>query len=74
MTRSFGDEVGASVGVFSVPEVTEYKIKEEDKALIILSDGLLEYMTNEEVANIVKKLFPLNDPDIVVNELYKESN
>ena len=73
MTRSFGDEVGASVGVFSVPEVSEYKIKEEDKAIILASDGLWEYMTNEEVANIVKKLFPLNDPDFIVNDLYKES-
>ena len=73
MTRSFGDEVGASVGVVSVPEVTEYKIKEEDKAIIIASDGLWEYITNEEVSNIVKKLFSLNDPNIIVNDLFKES-
>ena len=73
MTRSFGDEVGASVGVVSEPEVGEYKIKEEDKAIIIASDGLWEYMTNEDVTDFVKKLIGKKDPNIIVNELYKES-
>ena len=74
MTRSFGDEVGASVGVISTPEVGEYKIKEEDKAIIIASDGLWEYMTNKEVTDIFKKLYNKEkDVNIIVNELYKES-
>ena len=73
MTRSFGDEVGASVGVISKPEVGEYKIKEEDKAIIIASDGLWEYITNKEVTDIVKKLINKRDVNIIVNELYKES-
>ena len=73
MTRSFGDEIGATVGVFSVPEVTEYKIKEEDRAIIIASDGLWEYMDNKEVTDIVKKLIKQKDPDIIVKKLYKES-
>jgi serine/threonine protein phosphatase PrpC len=73
MTRSFGDEIGASVGVVSVPEVGEYKIKEEDKAIIIASDGLWEYMSNEDVTKIVKNLIGQKDPNIIVNELYRES-
>ena len=73
MTRSFGDEIGASVGVVSVPEVGEYKMKEEDKAIIIASDGLWEYMSNEEVTNIVKKLIGQREPNIIVKELYRES-
>ena len=74
MTRSFGDEVGASVGVISTPEVGEYKIKEEDKAIIIASDGLWEYMTNREVTDTFKKLYiKEKDANMIVNELYKES-
>jgi len=73
MTRSFGDEIGSLVGVLPIPEVGEYQIKEEDKAIIIASDGLWEYMTNEEVAEIVKKLAIKKDPDFIANELYKES-
>ena len=73
MTRSFGDEIGSLVGVLPIPEVGEYQIKEEDRAIIIASDGLWEYMTNEEVADIVKKLISKKDPDYIANELYKES-
>ena len=72
MTRSFGDEVGASVGVVSTPEVGEYQIKEEDRAIIIASDGLWEYMSNKEVTDFVKKINK-DDPNFIVNELYKES-
>ena len=73
MTRSFGDAIGASVGVVSVPEVDEYKIKDEDKAIIVASDGLWEYMSNEEVTDVVKKLIGQIDANLIVNELYKES-
>ena len=73
MTRSFGDEVGASVGVISTPEVGEYIIKEEDKAIIIASDGLWEYMSNKEVTEVIKKLISKKNANIIVNELYKES-
>ena len=73
MTRSFGDEVGASVGVISTPEVGEYKIKEEDRVIIIASDGLWEYMSNNEVTDIVRKISNKEDPNFIVNELYKES-
>ena len=73
MTRSFGDEVGASVGVVSVPEIGEYKIKEEDKAIIIASDGLWEYMSNEEVTDVVKNLIDQNNADIISKKLYEQS-
>ena len=36
------------------------------------SDGLFEYISNEEVANVVQKLSSLKDPNIIVRELYKE--
>ena len=73
MTRSFGDVIGSVLRVIAEPEVTEYIIKKEDKAIIIASDGLWEYISNEEVANIVQKLIIKNDANIIVNELYKIS-
>ena len=73
MTRTFGDEIGASVGVVSNPEVFEYKITAEDRAIIIASDGLWEYMSNKEVTDVVKKTINKDDPDYIVNELYNES-
>ena len=73
MTRSFGDVMGSILGVIAEPEVTEYLIKKEDKAIIIASDGLWEYISNEEVANIVQNLIMKNNANLIVNELYKIS-
>ena len=71
MSRSFGDSEGQSVGIIVEPEVKEYLIKKEDKALIIATDGLWEYTPNEEVVNVVKKLFEKKDANIINYELYK---
>ena len=73
MSRSFGDSEGENLGIIAEPEVKEYLIKKDDKALIIASDGLWEYTSNEEVVDIVKKLWEQKDVDKIVNELYKAS-
>ena len=37
MTRSFGDTIGASVGVISVPEVVTYQLQREDRCAWVSS-------------------------------------
>ena len=49
MSRSFGDEVAASVGVIAEPEVTEYLLTKNDKFLIMATDGIWEFMSSQEV-------------------------
>ena len=71
MSRSFGDVVGSMLGVICEPEVFEYILKKEDRAIIIATDGLWEYVKNEEVTDIVKNLIGKNDADLIANELYK---
>ena len=73
MTRSFGDIIGSSVGVICSPEINEYIIKKEDKAIIIASDGLWEYVSNKDVTNIVKNAFNKKEKNIIVEQLYKEA-
>ena len=55
-TRSFGDTIAHSIGATHKPEIIEYtldmKIK-RDTFLILASDGVWQYMTNNEVAKIV---------------------
>ena len=41
MSRSFGDKIGASVGIISEPEIIEYNINQDDLFFILASDGLL---------------------------------
>lgn len=47
MSRSIGDRIAHSVGVSSVPEITEFIVSSKDKILIIASDGVWEFLTNE---------------------------
>jgi serine/threonine protein phosphatase PrpC len=53
MSRSLGDQVAHSVGVSSVPEITEYILELEDKFVVIATDGVWEFLSNQEVAEIV---------------------
>ena len=71
MSRSFGDSEGQSIGIIAEPEVKEYLIKKEDKVLIIASDGLWEYTTNEDVVNVIKNCWEEKDANVINNELYK---
>ena len=54
-TRSIGDKIAEDVGVFAEPEVLEWKISDRDRYIIIASDGVFEFLTNQDVINIVRK-------------------
>lgn len=53
MTRSFGDQVAASVGVSAIPEVVTRVINSRDRFVILASDGIWEFITSEEAVDIV---------------------
>lgn len=57
MSRSFGDQVASRVGVNAVPELRNLKLVPQDKVIIIASDGVWEFLENEDVANIVYPFF-----------------
>lgn len=48
MSRSLGDMVAESLGVIPTPDIKIQKRNyEKDKAIVICSDGVTEFMTNE---------------------------
>lgn len=49
MTRSMGDKVGAQAGVIAEPEIKEFTIGEFDRFMVVASDGVWEYLSNEDV-------------------------
>jgi len=53
MSRSLGDRIAHSVGVSSHPEVLSFLLTPFDKFIVIGSDGLWEFLSNEQVAEIV---------------------
>ena len=74
MSRSFGDEIAHTVGVITEPEINEYYFLEEDKFIIIASDGLWEFISSDECIEMVKEFYLKNDIDGALSYLYKESS
>lgn len=71
MSRSLGDRVAHSVGVSCEPEVSEFTLTQQDKILILASDGVWEFLSNAEVASIVAPFFESSAPEAAANALVK---
>ena len=71
MSRSLGDKIAHSVGVSSVPEVLEHMLGIDDKFVVIASDGVWEFISNEEVATLVVPFYLENQPEAAANALVR---
>ena len=52
-TRSIGDATGERVGVIADPELAKKELKEHDKFVCLCSDGVWEFLTNQNVCDII---------------------
>lgn len=52
-TRSIGDRYAEELGVFAEPEILEREIGTDDKYIVLASDGVFEFLTNQMVADII---------------------
>ena len=50
MSRSIGDGLAHKYGVIPDPEIKKYTLVDQDKIIVIASDGVWEFLTNHEVA------------------------
>lgn len=55
MSRAMGDFVAHQVGVISEPEVHCCELEDGDEFLVVASDGVWEFMTVQEAAEVVGK-------------------
>ena len=53
MTRSLGDTVATKIGVFAEPDIQEFEISTEDKFIVLATDGVWEFISNEQCMNMV---------------------
>lgn len=75
MSRSIGDVVAHSAGVSTEPEFFDRPIDHRDRFLVSATDGLWEFMTDEEVVDMVAKVArETGSPKACVEELVRESN
>ena len=73
MSRSIGDFEAKNIGVIPNPQIIEYEINYKSKYLIICSDGIWEFINNEQAMNIGNKYYLRNDPVGLCNELIQKS-
>ena len=71
-TRSIGDSVAETIGVFAEPELLSKQLTVDDQFVVIASDGVWEFLTNQSVADMILKFTdPLEACRAVVSESYR---
>ena len=73
MSRSFGDKKAKSCGVIPYPDIIEYNLNNDSKYMVLCSDGVWEFISNEEVMEIGNKYYNQNNMTEFCNELLKKS-
>jgi len=72
-TRSLGDVVAKDLGVTAEPEMVSVQISKNDRMLILASDGVFEFLTNQQVVDMCSEFDdPLDACKKIVNEAYKQ--
>lgn len=57
MSRSIGDLNAQSVGVISTPEIFWHSTMKEDLFIVLASDGIWEWLTNDQVVSLMTKYY-----------------
>ena len=73
MSRSIGDLKGKSIGVIAEPGILEYDINETTKFIVIASDGVWEFLKNENVIEIGKNFYIDNDTSNICHKIVDTS-
>eukprot|EP00325_Prymnesiales_sp_UTEX-LB-985_P005931 CAMPEP_0174701404 /NCGR_PEP_ID=MMETSP1094-20130205/6054_1 /TAXON_ID=156173 /ORGANISM="Chrysochromulina brevifilum, Strain UTEX LB 985" /LENGTH=82 /DNA_ID=CAMNT_0015899041 /DNA_START=9 /DNA_END=254 /DNA_ORIENTATION=- len=57
VSRAFGDLSASKIGLIPSPELCHHELSPEDEYLVIATDGVWEFLKNEDVLSIVEKHF-----------------
>ena len=60
MSRSIGDAQAKTLGVIAEPDIYEYTLNESDKFIVCASDGIWEYLSNDDVMETIKDIYENN--------------
>lgn len=71
-TRSIGDAIAEGIGVTAQPELLSKELTREHAFIVIASDGIFEFITNQGAADIVGQYDdPLEGARAIVAEAYR---
>ena len=69
MSRSIGDLVAKKYGVIAEPGIREYNLNKNTKFVILCSDGVWEFLSNEKVKNIGRQFYLNSNASELCQEL-----
>nr|CCA18134.1 putative PKGIb [Albugo laibachii Nc14] len=69
-TRSIGDSVSEDLGVTAEPEILSKTLNIHDRFIVIASDGVFEFLTSQNVVDLVKHF---DDPSDACQALVEEA-
>ena len=74
MSRSIGDKLAHRCGVSDIPEIKEFNLDDVDPlAIIVASDGVWEFMSNDEVKNILLNYAYTKDANICAKNIVEKA-
>uniref|UniRef100_A0A0G4IBV6 PPM-type phosphatase domain-containing protein n=1 Tax=Chromera velia CCMP2878 TaxID=1169474 RepID=A0A0G4IBV6_9ALVE len=73
MSRSFGDGIAKTVGVTCEPEFKSAEMTSDDKFIVLASDGVWEFLSNEDVVKIVRRHWQKNNAESACDELVQQA-
>ena len=74
MSRSIGDRLAHRVGVSDIPEIKEFNIEENTPlAVVLASDGVWEFMSNEEVSEIIYRFEDNKDANLCAKKIVERA-
>ena len=74
MSRSIGDKIAHDIGVISEPEILCFNINDKCEYLVIGSDGIWQYLENENVSEIIRPFFVEKNAENGVKEIIRKSS
>ena len=73
MSRSIGDLNSKNIGIISDPGILEYDLSESTKFIVVCSDGVWEFLTNENVIDLGKSFYLDNDASGFCHQIVDQS-
>ncbi len=73
ISRSLGDKIAELIGVTYEPDILEFNLDNECKFIVTGSDGIFEYLSNQDVSDIVDLYFDTKNPELACYDLVERS-
>ena len=73
MSRNIGDFIATTLDVIPITELIDQKIDNDTKFIVVVSNGVLKFLSNLKASEIVLPFYKKNDPNGACKEFIKES-